>query len=486
LSNESQEIIVVGGGPGGYVAAIRAAQLGAKVTLVEKSKLGGTCLNVGCIPTKVLLHAADLFAEAESANDFGINVHVNGFDWKKVLKKKDSVSSQLVNGIKGLMKANKIKVINGTAEFVTSDTLAVTKADGTKEKLAGGKIIIATGSLPAIPPIPGIKENDNCIDSTGALSLSEVPKSLLIIGGGVIGVEFASVYSQFGTKVTVIEALPKLLPLMEGELTAILRNKLEKNGVDIYTEAKVQSVEYSPVGAKVKVEYKGEVISFEAEKVLVAVGRRTNTSGLKLEYAGIENDKGRITVNNKMQTNVENVYAVGDCLGQVMLAHVASAQGEVAAENAMGLSASYNGKTVPSCVYTNPEFAGVGLTEEKAKEEGIEYITGHFPLMANGKALIMNGGEGMVKVILGKEFKDVLGVHIIGPRATDIIAECALAIGMEATVEDLIETIHAHPTLTEAVREAALAAENRAIHTINKGANPNERSDSLLIKQLVL
>ncbi len=465
----ANEIIVVGGGPGGYVAAIRAAQLGGNVTLVEKGKLGGTCLNVGCIPTKVLLHSADLMAEAKEANDFGINVSVNGFDWKKVLQKKDSVSSQLVNGIKGLMKANKIKVINGMAEFISSNTLLVTKSDGTKETLSGGKVIIATGSVPAVPPIPGIKENEHCIDSTGALSLTEVPKSLLVIGGGVIGVEFASIYSQFGTKVTIIEALPKLLPLMEEELTAILRTKLENNGVDIFTEAKVQSVTSSPSGTNlVKVEYNGEVISFEAEKVLVAVGRRANTDSLNLDQAGITHDRGRIQVNEKMETNVENVYAIGDCLGQVMLAHVASAQGEVAADNAMGLNSSYNGKTVPSCVYTNPEFAGVGLTEEKAKEAGINYITGHFPLMANGKALIMNGGEGMVKVLLGEEFKEILGVHIIGPRATDLIAECALAIGMEATIEDLIETIHAHPTLSEAVREAALEAEKIAIHTINR------------------
>ncbi|MCM3323555.1 dihydrolipoyl dehydrogenase [Cytobacillus kochii] len=468
MSNENQEVIVVGGGPGGYVAAIRAAQLGGRVTLIEKSKLGGTCLNVGCIPTKVLLHSADLLAEANHAKDFGINVNVNGFDWKKVLEKKDSISSQLVNGINGLIKANKIKIINGTAQFVSPDTLSVTKVDGTKEIMGDGKIILATGSVPAIPLIPGVKENENCIDSTGALSLNEVPKSLLIIGGGVIGVEFASIYSQFGTKVTIIEALPKILPLMEEELTSLLRNKLERSGIDIYTEAKVQSVDSTPIGAKVNVEYKGELISFEAEKVLVAVGRRANTAELNLDKAGIENDRGRIKTNHKLETNIKNVYAIGDCLGEVMLAHVASAQGEVAAENAMGLETFYNGKTVPSCIFTNPEFAGVGLTEEKAKEEGIDYIVGHFPLMANGKALIMNGGEGMVKVILGKEYREVLGVHILGTRATDLIAECALAIGMEATIEDLIETIHAHPTLTEAVREAALATENRAIHAINK------------------
>lgn len=468
LSNEKQKVIVIGGGPGGYVAAIRAAQLGGDVTLIEKNKLGGTCLNVGCIPTKVLLHAAYLMDEAKHAENFGIDVSVDGFNWEKVLEKKESISNQLVKGIHGLMKANKIKVINGVAEFVSSNAISVTKEDGKKEILNGGKIIIATGSVPVIPPIPGVKENPNCIDSTGALSLSKVPKSLLIIGGGVIGVEFASIFNQFGTKVTIIEALPKILPLMDGEITAQLKTILEQKGIDILTEAKVKSVESSPVGAKVNVDYNGEVRTFEVEKVLVATGRKANTESLNLNQAGIEHVRGNIKVNEKMETNVKGVYAIGDCLGQLMLAHVASAQGEVAAENAMGLDVSYNGKTVPSCVYTNPEIASVGLTEEKAKEEGIEYETGIFPLIANGKALIENGGEGIVKVVIGKEYKEVLGVHILGPRATDIIAECALAIGMEATVEDIIGTVHAHPTITESIKEAFLSAEKRAIHMINR------------------
>lgn len=468
MSNEKQKVIVIGGGPGGYVAAIRAAQLGGDVTLIEKNKLGGTCLNVGCIPTKVLLHAAYLMDEAKHAENFGIDVSVDGFNWEKVLEKKESISNQLVKGIHGLMKANKIKVINGVAEFVSSNAISVTKEDGKKEILNGGKIIIATGSVPVIPPIPGVKENPNCIDSTGALSLSKVPKSLLIIGGGVIGVEFASIFNQFGTKVTIIEALPKILPLMDGEITAQLKTILEQKGIDILTEAKVKSVESSPVGAKVNVDYNGEVRTFEVEKVLVATGRKANTESLNLNQAGIEHVRGNIKVNEKMETNVKGVYAIGDCLGQLMLAHVASAQGEVAAENAMGLDVSYNGKTVPSCVYTNPEIASVGLTEEKAKEEGIEYETGIFPLIANGKALIENGGEGIVKVVIGKEYKEVLGVHILGPRATDIIAECALAIGMEATVEDIIGTVHAHPTITESIKEAFLSAEKRAIHMINR------------------
>lgn len=461
-------VVVVGGGPGGYVAAIRAAQLGGKVTLIEKNKLGGTCLNVGCIPTKVLLHAAEALTEAKHMDNLGIQVSVNGIDWKAVQSRKEAVTNQLVSGVTGLMKANKIRVIEGTASFASKTALEVVKKDGTKENVPFDKVILATGSVPAVPPIPGVKENAACVDSTGALAFDHVPETLLVIGGGVIGMELATAYSRFGAKVTVVEAMPKLLPMMDGELTAMLRKKMEASGVTILTEAKVQSVEAAPVGAKVQVEVSGKVESFEAEKVLVAVGRRTDTEALGLDKVGIAHDRGRITVNDKMETNVPNIYAIGDCLGKVMLAHVASAQGEVAAENALGETVVYDGKTNPSCVYTDPEFAGVGLTEEKAKEEGIPYQVGKFPLMANGKALIMNGGEGMIKFIIGKEYGEVLGVHILGPRATDLIGECALAIGMETTVDEIYATIHAHPTVTEAVREAALAATKRAIHIPNK------------------
>ena len=461
-------VVVVGGGPGGYVAAIRAAQLGGKVTLIEKNKLGGTCLNVGCIPTKVLLHAAEALTEAKHMDNLGIQVSVNGIDWKGVQSRKEAVTNQLVSGVTGLMKANKIRVIEGTASFASKTALEDVKQAGTKENVPFDKVILATGSVPAVPPIPGVKENAACVDSTGALAFDHVPETLLVIGGGVIGMELATAYSRFGAKVTVVEAMPKLLPMMDGELTAMLRKKMEASGVTILTEAKVQSVEAAPVGAKVQVEVGGKVESFEVEKVLVAVGRRTDTEALGLDKVGIAHDRGRITVNDKMETNVPNIYAIGDCLGKVMLAHVASAQGEVAAENALGETVVYDGKTNPSCVYTDPEFAGVGLTEEKAKEEGIPYQVGKFPLMANGKALIMNGGEGMIKFIIGKEYGEVLGVHILGPRATDLIGECALAIGMEATVDEIYATIHAHPTVTEAVREAALAATKRAIHIPNK------------------
>ena len=463
-------VAVIGGGPGGYVAAIRAAQLGGKVTLIEKNKLGGTCLNVGCIPTKAILHAAEAISEVKEMAAYGINAQVVSVDWSKVQAKKSAITNQLVSGVTGLMKANKIKVVEGTASFAAKDTLTVTKKDGTKENMSFDKIIIAAGSIPAIPPIPGVKENANCVDSTGALSFEKLPKSLLVIGGGVIGIELATAYKKFGVDVTVVEAAPKLLPMMDGELTAQMRKMMEARGVKIMTDAKVLAVEpCTQANVKAKVQMAdGKEEYLRADKILVAVGRRTDTEALNLDAVGIANDRGRITVNDKMETNVPGVYAIGDCLGKVMLAHVASAQGEVAAENALGEEAVYDGATNPSCVYTDPEFAGVGLTEEKAKEMGIEYIVGKFPLMANGKSLIMNGGVGTIKFILGKEYKEVLGVHILGPRATDLIGECALAIGLEATVEDIIATIHAHPTVTEAVREAALAAEKRAIHIPNK------------------
>lgn len=459
----TKKVAVIGGGPGGYVAAIRLAQLGGKVTLIEKNRLGGTCLNVGCIPTKVLLHDAELIHSLKEAEDLGIKIDKSGFDWSRVQKKKQQVSDQLVMGVGSLMKSHGIEVIEGTASFVSAKKLSILKNDGSRQEFEADNIIIASGSVPAIPPIEGVKGNPNCLDSTGALELPSVPKTLLVIGGGVIGIELATAYSGFGTKVTVIEALPKLLPLMDGELTSLLSMSMKNRGIDILTNAKVLSVENLPSGVKATIETEAGEKTFEAEKVLVAVGRRVATEELNLEAAGIAHDRGKILVDEFMKTTAEGVYAIGDCLGKVMLAHVASAQGETAAENIMGTPKRYDGRTNPSCVYTEPEFSGVGLTEEQAKEQNIEYEVGKFPLSSNGKALIM-GGEGIVKVIVGKEYKEILGVHILGPRATDLIGEGALAIGMEAAVEDLIETIHAHPTLTEAVREAVLASENIALH----------------------
>ena len=429
-----KKVIVIGGGPGGYVAAIRLAQLGAKVTVIEREHLGGTCLNIGCIPTKCLLHSAELVEDIKNqGKDIGIEVDNVKVNFRQVIAHKNEISKKLTSGIAGLFKMNKVTKIDGEARFTAPGKLSVKKTDGTSEEMTADAIIVATGSVNAQPPIPGLKENPNCIDSTGALSLEKLPKSMVVIGGGVIG-------------------------------------HMKKMGMEFHLECPVQSVETSPVGAKVVCKDKtGKTVAFEAEKVLVAIGRRANTASLDLEAGELDNDRGRILVNEKMETSVPGVYAIGDCVfGHAQLAHTASAMGEVAAENIMGIPAVYDERTNPTCVYIEPEAASVGLTEEQCKAQGIDYKVGKFPMAANGKALILNGGEGIVKIIAGKQYGEILGMHIIGPRATDLIAEGALAIAEEMTLDEIISTIHSHPTVTETMREAALQAEGRAIHTSNR------------------
>ena len=461
----------VGGGPGGYVAAIRAAQLGAKVTLVEREHIGGTCLNIGCIPTKCLLHSAELVSEIkEQGADIGVKVSGVEVDFPQVIAHKNAVSKQLTSGVAGLLKANKVVKIDGEASFTGPKTLSVKKSDGSVEEMTADAIIVATGSVNSQPPIPGLKENPNCIDSTGALSLEKLPKSMVVIGGGVIGLELACAYAAFGTKITVVEALDHMLPMLDGDLTKIGVAHMKKMGMAFNLECPVQAVEASPVGAKVVCKNKaGGTVSFEAEKVLVAIGRKANTAMLDLDAGKLDNDRGRIKVNDKMETSVPGVYAIGDCvMGYAQLAHTASAMGEVAAENVCGHEVHYDESTNPTCVYIEPEAASVGLTEEQCKAKGIDYKVGKFPLVANGKSLIINGGEGLVKIIADAKYEEVLGMHIIGPRATDLIAEGALALRLEATVDELISTIHSHPTVTETLREAALNVEKRAIHTPNR------------------
>ena len=454
-------IAIIGGGPGGYVAAIRAAQLGANVQLIECDSLGGTCLNRGCIPTKALLHAAETLEDARDGAKLGVIAEPK-LDFSKTVQYKNETVKKLVLGVTGLMRANKIEVINGEASFTGAKALSVKKAGGESLALTPDRIIIAAGSEPARPPIPGI-DTPCCIDSTGALSLEAVPARIAIIGGGVIGVEMATAFSAFGSEVTIIEMMPEILPMMDSELVALLRVKLKNAGITVITGAKVLSVAGDEKSGRVAYDLAGAESFVEAEKILVSTGRKIATDSLNLAAAGIANERGRILVNARQETNVSGIYAIGDCTGGSMLAHVASAQGEVSAENAAGHSAEYNALTNPSCVYTRPELAGAGLTEDAAKAKGLDIKVGHFPLMANGKTQIV-GSDGLVKIIAGRKYGEILGVHIMGPRATDLISATALMIGLEATSDELINTIFAHPTIAESIREAALNLEGRPIH----------------------
>ena len=460
---EGGGVLVIGGGPGGYVAAIRAAQLGAKVTLAERAEIGGTCLNRGCMPTKALLHSSEVYELATNSADIGIIGRDVAVDWPRVQATRQSVSDKLTGGVRALMRANKVTVVEGEAKFTGPKTVEV----GGKT-LNPDKIIIAVGSKPVMPPIPGLKECPACIDSTACLKLDHIPESLVVIGGGVIGVELGSVYRRFGSKVSVLELQDRILPQMDGELAELAAAQLVAEGMDLRTGAKVTRVDTTTNGAAVHAEIGGKDTVFEAEKVLVCVGRSPNLEGLGLDKAGIAVEGGFIKVDKRLETSVPGVFAVGDCSGRLMLAHAAMAMGEAAAENAMGGEAGFNEDMSPACAYVGPEIAGVGYTEERAKELGIEYIVGRFPTSANGRSLVSGCTGGLIKVLAGPKFGEILGVHILAPSATELIEEAALAIRLEATLDELTDTIHCHPTVAEALREAALAAQKRAIHIPNK------------------
>ena len=466
----AKSIMVIGGGPGGYIAAIRAAQLGADVTVVEKGKLGGTCLNVGCIPTKCLLHSAEVYTEIKNCKTQGISVSDVSVDFPAVIAHKNKTSRRLVAGVKGLLRANKVKTITGTARFIGPKKLEIEKEDGTRVEAEPDDIILATGSVNMVPPIPGLTDgNPAVIDSTGVLSLDALPETMIVIGGGVIGLEIACAYAQFGTKITVVEALDHVLPMLDAEITEVAVAHMKKKlGMGFHLECPVEEVKKTADGgAEVICTNKntGEKESFKAEKVLAAIGRKANIDSLALGMSGIEYDKGGIQVDDLMQTNVSGIYAIGDCVkGKARLAHTASVMGEIAAENIMGHHHLYDEKTNVTCVYVEPEAAAVGLTEEQCRAQNLDYKVGKFPLAANGKSLILNGGEGLVKIITDAKYEQIIGVHIIGPRATDLIAEGALAIRLEATADELISTIHSHPTVSESVREAALDLQGRVLN----------------------
>jgi dihydrolipoamide dehydrogenase len=377
------------------------------------------------------------------------------------MKNKQLIVRKLVTGVEGLLKANRVKVHKGFACLKDGRTIEV--AGASPLTLEADAIILSPGSEPVKLKIPGT-DLPGVIDSTGALSLPAIPKSLVIIGGGVIGVEFAAMYRSFGTEVTVVEAMPEILPMIDSEIAVLVRAELSRQGIRLFTGACLTGIEKSGDGLSAKVEAAGSRHSFEAEYVLICVGRRPRTAGMGLEKAGVLTERGAVKADACFQTPAKGIYAVGDCNGQIMLAHAASAQGVAAAEHALGHKPAYYAGTVPSCIYSEPEVASVGLTEEQAKAQGLSYKTGVFPLAGNGKTLIENGGKGMVKIIGGGKHGEILGVHIFGPRATDLIAEAALAIRLEATLDELISTIHAHPTVSEAIPEAALAVAGNSIH----------------------
>jgi dihydrolipoamide dehydrogenase len=454
------DAVVIGGGPGGYVSAIRMAQLGAKVTVVEKDALGGTCLNRGCIPTKSLIAAVEKIDAVYDAAEFGVVVGEPAVDFGKVQARKDEVVNKLVTGIEFLFKKNKIELVRGIAK-VKSANQVVVEANGEIIELNTNNIVIATGSSPALISALGYN-GTTVITSEEALQLTEVPKSLLVIGAGVIGCEFAHIYSSLGTEITMVEMAPNILPMLDKDISRRLQMTFKKKNITIKTKVGIKEVKTTETGIEALLD-NGETIT--AEKALISIGRQLNTKGLGLEEVGIEfGARGEIVVNDKMETNVKGIYAIGDVVNKYQLAHVASSHGIVAAENIMGKEAKMEYHAVPSCIFTSPELASVGITEQIAKDKAIPVKVGKFNFMANGKALSMGEAEGMVKVIAHKETDVVLGVHIIGPHASDLIAEATLAVRKGMTAHDLATTIHAHPTLAEAIMEAAENVHGLSIH----------------------
>ncbi|WP_291153473.1 dihydrolipoyl dehydrogenase [Flavobacterium sp. UBA7680] len=464
----SFDVVIIGSGPGGYVSAIRCAQLGFKTAIVEKyTSLGGTCLNVGCIPSKALLSSSHHYAEIAHFADHGIEVSGDvKINLEKMIARKQAVVDQTVGGINYLMEKNKITVFNGLGSFVDATHITVAKADGTSETIEAKYTVIATGSKPSSLPFIKI-DKERIITSTEALELKEVPKHLVIIGGGVIGIELGQVYLRLGAQVSVVEFMDRIIPGMDGSLSKELTKVLKKQGMKFYVSHKVKSVERNGDAVTVQAENaKGETITLEGDYSLVSVGRRPYTDGLNADKAGVKiSDRGQVEVNDHLQTNVPNIYAIGDVIRGAMLAHKAEEEGTMVAEILAGQKPHIDYNLIPGVVYTWPEVAAVGKTEEQLKAEGVAYKSGSFPFKALGRARASADLDGFVKILADEKTDEVLGVHMIGARTADLIAEAVTAMEFKASAEDISRMSHAHPTFAEAVKEAALAAtENRAIH----------------------
>jgi len=465
--SDSFDLIVIGTGPGGYVCAIRAAQLGQNVAVVEKrSTHGGTCLNVGCIPSKALLHASELYEEAgHGMGDMGIEVSPN-LNLEQMMTFKDEGVAGNVQGVEYLLKKNKITSIHGTGKITAANQVEVTAEDGSKQMLSTRATVIATGS--DVASLPGIEIDENrVLSSTGALELSKVPKKLIVVGGGVIGLELGSVWRRLGAEVTVIEYMDRITPEMDAEVAKNYQRILKKQGMKFMLGMKVTEVETTSRSAKVTVEPAagGEAETLTADRALISIGRRPFTEGLGLEALGVRLDnRGCVMVDDNYQTNVPGVFAIGDVITGPMLAHKAEDEGVAVAELLAGQAGHVNYDVIPNVIYTYPEVASVGKTEEQLKEAGIEYNSGKFPFTANGRAKVNRTTDGFVKVLADKHTDKILGVHILGPDAGTMIAEAAVIMEFGGSAEDLARTCHAHPTLNEAVKEAALAVDKRPLH----------------------
>ena len=460
------EIVVLGGGPGGYVAAIRAAQLGFKTAVIDKEALGGICLNWGCIPTKSLLKNAEIYDIIKNkGEDFGIKYQNLSFDFNRIIKRSRDISERISKNVEMLVKKNKIERIRGFGKIVLNNQIDIYNEDKKVDSISFDNLIIATGARPkTLNNIPVDKKN--IITSTETMILPELPKELIVIGAGAIGIEFAYFYSVLGTKVTVIEMLDNILPIEDKEVSQMLEKSLKKRGIDIFTKAAVEKAEVKGKKVKVTFNYGGEKKELSADKVLNAIGVTGNVEGFGLEELGIELFKNHIKVDKSTYaTNVKGIYAIGDVIGPPWLAHVASAEGIHCVERIKGLKPlDINYENIPGCTYCQPQVASVGLTEQKAKDAGYDVKIGKFPFMASGKAFAVGEREGFVKYVIDAKYGEILGAHIIGSEATELIAEVVLAKSLEATPESILKTVHAHPTLSESIMEAAGAVYGEAIH----------------------
>ncbi|MCB1051298.1 MAG: dihydrolipoyl dehydrogenase [Acidobacteria bacterium] len=460
------DVVVIGAGPGGYVAAIRAAQLGLKTACIEKEKsLGGTCLNVGCIPSKAMLHASEQFHQASHLGDWGIQVQGVQLDLAKLLAKKDKVVKGLTTGIAGLFKKNGVTSIQGTAKLLADKQIQVTEADGSQQTLSAKNIIIATGSAPIQLPFMPF-DGQTIVDSTGALAFDTLPKHLVVVGGGVIGLELGSVWNRLGAQVTVVEFMDRVAITMDRQVSKDLQKQLGRQGIKFQLNTKVTGCLVQEGKAILTAENaQGERQQIEADKVLVCVGRRAYTDGLGCEEIGLERDKaGRIVVDGHLQSGIPGLYAIGDVVHGPMLAHKAEDEGIAVAERIAGKPGHVNYDAIPGIIYTHPEAASVGKTEEELKENGIPYKAGSFPFRANSRARCVEDVEGFVKILAHAETDRILGVHMLGPMVSELIQEAVLAMEFSASAEDLARTVHGHPGFGEAIKEAALGVDGRTIH----------------------